>query len=161
MIIIIICSIAIILIALGIRFSKFPDAEKAVQMFSQSDTPRIKIISCLGFNRIEIIRNTNAINSPAVVVRGKPTVLETKKQIVEIKSPKVGFFHLTFETEGKPFVEPGKEIKKGDAVGLIICNFLHTADRVKSEVNGTVLEILLEDGQPVGYGQVLMRVEIQ
>lgn len=159
--IIIICSIVIILIALGIWFSKLPDAEKAVQIFSQSDKPRIKITSWLGLNRVVIIRNAAGINSPSTVVKSKTIVTETKKQIVEIRSPQVGFFHLTFKTEGKPFVELRKQIIRGDAVGLIICNLLHTADRIKSEVTGTVVEILPEDGQPVEFGQVVMRIEIQ
>ena len=162
--IIISCGIAIIFIALGIWRSKLPcteDVKRAVEIFSQSDTTRIKIISCLGLNRTEIIKNTNYVNSPSTAVKSQPIVPETKKQIVEIRSSLVGFFHLSFETEKRPFVELGKNINKGDDVGLIICNLLHTADRIKSEVTGTVVEILLEDGQPVGYGQVLMRIEIQ
>ncbi len=149
----------IILLALGIRFSKFPDAEEAVRIFSQYDTPRIKIISCFGLNRIEIIGNTNATNPPAVVLRGKQIVSEIEKQIVEIRATQVGFFHLTFETKGKPFIELGQRIKKGDDVGLIMCNLLHTADRVKSEVSGTVVEINLEDGMPVEFDQLLMKIE--
>ena len=160
MIITVICCVAIILFVLEIQFSKFTNLEKAIQKFSQSNRPRIKIIYCLGLNRIEIVKNANTVRPKAVITKSEQIASE-KKQIAEIRSPQVGFFHLTFETEGKPFVELGRQINSGDDFGLIVCNLLHTADRIKSEVNGTVIEILAEDGQAVEYEQVLIRIEIQ
>ena len=74
-----------------------------------------------------------------------------------IKSPIIGTAYLAPEPGAKPFVEVGKKIKKGDTV--MIVEAMKTMNHVPSSSNGVVKEILVNDGQPVEFGQVLIILE--
>ena len=74
-----------------------------------------------------------------------------------IKSPIVGTAYLAPEPGAKKFIEIGKKIKKGDSV--MIVEAMKTMNHVPSSLDGTVKEILVEDGQPVEFGQVLIILE--
>jgi biotin carboxyl carrier protein len=69
-----------------------------------------------------------------------------------IKSPLVGFYR----TGSKP-LEPGKPVKAGDVVAVV--NALGIANDVESTVAGEVVEVLVKDGEPVEFGQVLAKVK--
>ena len=71
-----------------------------------------------------------------------------------IKSPIVGTAYLSPEPGAKPFVSVGKKIKKGET--LLIVEAMKTMNHVPSTISGTVKKILVTDGQPVEYGQVLV-----
>ena len=74
-----------------------------------------------------------------------------------VKSPIVGTAYLAAEPGGKKFVEVGKKIKKGDTVMII--EAMKTMNHVPSTCDGIVKKILVEDGQPVEYDQILIFVE--
>ena len=74
-----------------------------------------------------------------------------------IKSPLVGTAYLSPQPGAKPFVSVGKKIKKGDTV--IIVEAMKTMNHVPSLNDGTVKKILIEDGQQVEYGQVLVLLD--
>ena len=61
------------------------------------------------------------------------------------------------EPGAKKFVEVGKKIKKGDTV--MIVEAMKTMNHVPSSSNGVVKKILVNDGQPVEFGQVLIILE--
>ena len=88
-------------------------------------------------------------------------VNETKeKKIIsgtEIKSPIIGTAYLAPEPGGKKFVEIGKKIKKGDTV--MIVEAMKTMNHVPSSKDGVVKEIVVDDGQPVEFGQTLVILE--
>ena len=73
---------------------------------------------------------------------------------VKITSPIVGTAYLAPETGGKKFVEVGKKIKKGDTI--MIVEAMKTMNHVPSSKDGIVKKILVEDGQPVEFGQALV-----
>ena len=75
----------------------------------------------------------------------------------EIKSPIIGTAYLAPEPGAKKFVENGKKIKKGDTV--MIVEAMKTMNHVPSTFDGVVKEILVTDGQPVGFGQALIILE--
>ena len=75
----------------------------------------------------------------------------------EIKSPIIGTAYLAPEPGGKKFVEIGKKIKKGDTV--MIVEAMKTMNHVPSTNDGVVKKIVVEDGQPVEYGQTLVILE--
>ena len=81
----------------------------------------------------------------------------TSKSGTEIKSPIIGTAYHAPEPGAKKFVEIGKKIKKGDTV--MIVEAMKTMNHVPSSLDGTVKEILVEDGQPVEFGQVLIILE--
>ena len=72
----------------------------------------------------------------------------------EIKSPIIGTAYLAPEPGAKKFVETGKKIKKGDTV--MIVEAMKTMNHVPSTSDGEVKKILVEDGQPVEFGQTLI-----
>ena len=85
--------------------------------------------------------------------------LKEKKKIsgTEIKSPIIGTAYLAPEPGGKKFVEIGKKIKKGDTV--MIVEAMKTMNHVPSSKDGVVKEIVVDDGQPVEFGQTLVILE--
>ena len=76
---------------------------------------------------------------------------------IEVKSPIIGTAYLAPEQGGKKFVEVGKKIKKGDTV--MIVEAMKTMNHVPSNNDGVVKKIVVEDGQPVEYGQTLVILE--
>ena len=81
--------------------------------------------------------------------------IEISKSVV--KSPIVGTAYLAPEPGAKPFVSVGKKIKKGETI--MIVEAMKTMNHVPSSMNGVVKKILVEDGQPVEYDQVLIILE--
>jgi len=75
----------------------------------------------------------------------------------EVKSPIIGTAYLAPEPGAKKFIEVGKKIKKGDTI--MIVEAMKTMNHVPSPKNGIVKEVLVEDGQPVEYGQTLALLE--
>ena len=76
---------------------------------------------------------------------------------IEVKSPIIGTAYHAPEPGAKKFVEVGKKIKKGDTV--MIVEAMKTMNHVPSTSSGIVKEILVADGQPVEFGQVLITLE--
>tara|TARA_B100000686_G_scaffold204777_1_gene211608 strand:+ start:203 stop:559 length:357 start_codon:yes stop_codon:yes gene_type:complete len=81
--------------------------------------------------------------------------IEISKSVV--KSPIVGTAYLASEPGAKPFVSVGKKIKKGETI--MIVEAMKTMNHIPSSMDGIVKKILVEDGQPVEYDQVLIVLE--
>jgi len=73
---------------------------------------------------------------------------------VRVKSPIIGTAYLAPEPGAKKFIEVGDKIKKGQTV--MIVEAMKTMNHVPSTSNGEVKKILIEDGQPVEFGQTLV-----
>ena len=108
--------------------------------------------------KIKVARNSFKDTSK-VEVSQITTDLKKDKIIsgIEIKSPIIGTAYLAPEPGGKKFVEIGKKIKKGDTV--MIVEAMKTMNHVPSTKDGVVKKIVVEDGQPVEYGQTLLIIE--
>jgi acetyl-CoA carboxylase biotin carboxyl carrier protein len=70
-----------------------------------------------------------------------------------VKSPMVGTFYRSPSPGAPSFVEIGKTVKPGDT--LCIIEAMKLLNEIEAEVAGNVLEVLVENGQPVEYGQPL------
>ncbi len=79
---------------------------------------------------------------------------ETHHKIV---SPLVGTFHVWAKPRGGTLVAVGDRVKAGQLVGTI--QSLNVLNEVETSVAGRVIEVHVQDGQPVEYGQVLMTIE--
>ena len=95
------------------------------------------------------------IKSSAVVSPNK-AVLNKSEDIdgVRVKSPIIGTAYLAPEPGGKKFVEVGDKVKKGQTI--MIVEAMKTMNHVPSTSDGTVKKILVNDGQPVEFGQPLI-----
>lgn len=74
-----------------------------------------------------------------------------------ITSPMVGTFYKASSPDAKPFVELGSAVKEGQVVCII--EAMKLMNEIEADATGKVVEICVEDGQPVEFGQVLMYVE--
>ncbi len=92
------------------------------------------------------IAGADAFVCTPIVKKGKP-----------VTSPMVGTFYKASAPDAKPFVELGSTVTEGQTVCII--EAMKLMNQIESEVTGKVVEICVEDGQPVEFGQVLMYVE--
>ena len=83
-----------------------------------------------------------------------PTVDD--KNWVDITSPMVGTFYAAPAPDEDPFASVGDRISKGDTVCII--EAMKLMNEIEAEVTGQIMEIAVQNGEPVEFGQVLMRV---
>ena len=114
--------------------------------------------------KIKVSKNSISVNSqsfqnPSLVSSSSPDVNISDDIIsgIEIKSPIIGTAYHAPEPGAKKFVEVGKKIKKGDTV--MIVEAMKTMNHISSTSAGVVKKILVNDGQPVEFGQVLIILE--
>ena len=108
--------------------------------------------------KIKVARNSFKENSKIEILPNKIELKEDKILTgIEIKSPIIGTAYLAPEPGGKKFVEIGKKIKKGDTD--MIVEAMKTMNHVPSTKDGVVKKVVVEDGQPVEYGQTLVILE--
>ena len=108
--------------------------------------------------KIKVARNSFKENSKIEILPNKIELKEDKILTgIEIKSPIIGTAYLAPEPGGKKFVDIGKKIKKGDTV--MIVEAMKTMNHVPSTKDGVVKKVVVEDGQPVEYGQTLVILE--
>ncbi len=96
-----------------------------------------------------------------------PTVVEKSSQALApeasdanlhmIKSPMVGTFYASPAPDQPYYTGPGKKIKEGDV--LCIIEAMKLMNEIKAEVSGTVLEVLVKNGQPVEFDQPLFKIQ--
>ncbi|HXC61148.1 MAG TPA: acetyl-CoA carboxylase biotin carboxyl carrier protein [Nitrospiria bacterium] len=77
--------------------------------------------------------------------------------IITVTSPIVGTFYRSSSPDALSYVEIGDVVKKGQV--LCIIEAMKLMNEIESEVDGKVVEILLENAQPVEYGEPLFRIE--
>ena len=77
--------------------------------------------------------------------------------LTDITSPMVGTFYRAAAPEEDPFVELGSKINVGQTICIL--EAMKLMNEIESEFNAEIVEILVENGTPVEFGQVLMRVK--
>lgn len=82
---------------------------------------------------------------------------ENSRKLNIIKSPMVGTFYLKPSPTSEPYVEIGKEVKKGDTVCIV--EAMKLMNEIESEFDGKIAEIYVKDGEAVGYGEPLFGIE--
>ena len=86
-----------------------------------------------------------------------PRAEAAKSNLLEVKSPMVGTYYAQPEPGASPYVTPGQRISKGQV--LCIIEAMKIMNEIESEFSGVMKEVLVEDAQPVEYGQVLFRID--
>ena len=92
----------------------------------------------------------NEPETPQVAPPGSP-------DLIEITSPMVGTFYRAAAPGEDPFVEVGNNVKVGQTICIL--EAMKLMNEIESEFNAEIVEILVENGTPVEFGQVLMRVK--
>ncbi|MBD3880690.1 acetyl-CoA carboxylase biotin carboxyl carrier protein [Phormidium tenue FACHB-886] len=91
---------------------------------------------------------------PAAVPTAAPAKLNDK--LVDVISPMVGTFYRSPAPDERPFVDVGDRIRPGQTVCII--EAMKLMNELEAEFSGEIVEVLVKNGEPVEYGQVLMRV---
>jgi len=145
--------------------------KKLIDLVQESGISELEITE--GDERVRIAKNINvsniqtvaAVPSPLQVEPPSPQALVDVPQEADsdtnialqsnhiVKSPMVGSFYRAPSPDAEPFAEIGQTIKAGDT--LCIIEAMKLLNEIESEFSGVVMEILVENGQPVEYGEPL------
>jgi len=100
--------------------------------------------------------STAAVPAPTAPAE-TPSTLPDDSHLIRVVSPMVGTFYRSSSPENPPFVEVGSQVSTGQT--LCIIEAMKLMNEITAEVSGHVRRILIENGQPVEFGQVLFLVE--
>ena len=134
-----------------IRISKSPQQRGAVQVAAPIPMPAL------------VSAPAGRVSPPqgvAAVTDAEPApAREAPKPaaFLEVKSPMVGTFYKAPEPGAKAYVTVGDRVSKGQIVCII--EAMKIMNEIESEYAGVVKEVLVEDAQPVEYGQVLFKID--
>ena len=147
--------------------------KKLIDMIDESTVDSIEITSDKGM-KIRISkspqhRGTVQVAAPVAMPlapmaprltpgEGIPAISEeaAKETLLEVKSPMVGTYYQSPEPGGKAYVAPGDRVKSGQIVCII--EAMKIMNEIESEYSGVIREVLVQNAQPVEYGQVLFRI---
>ena len=104
-------------------------------------------------NQKPINDNLSIANEPEIPQVAPPG----RSDLTEITSPMVGTFYRAAAPGEEPFVEVGNNVKVGQTICIL--EAMKLMNEIESEFNAEIVEILVENGTPVEFGQVLMRVK--
>ena len=104
-------------------------------------------------NQKTINENISVVNEPEAPQVAPPG----RSDLTEIVSPMVGTFYRAAAPGEEPFVEVGNNIKVGKTICIL--EAMKLMNEIESEFNAEIVEILVDNGTPVEFGQVLMRVK--
>jgi len=104
------------------------------------------------------LRAEDAERAPAAEVRAAeslPPEAETHG-LFTLTSPIVGTFYRASSPDAPPFIDVGAEVKKGQVVCIV--EAMKLMNEIESEIDGTIVRVLVENGQPVEYGEPLFLI---
>jgi acetyl-CoA carboxylase biotin carboxyl carrier protein len=134
-----------------IRISKSPQQRGSVQMAAPLPMPALAA-------PIAVPRISPPYGTPAPAEAEGGAVAEPPKvPTLEVKSPMVGTYYKSPEPGAKAYVAVGDRVTKGQIVCII--EAMKIMNEIESEYTGVVREILVQDSQPVEYGQVLFKID--
>jgi len=112
-----------------------------------------------GEEKVKISRNIGGLQPPQLIqsqpqsIKTETTEMPTAIDGKAINSPMVGSFYRAASPDSSPFVEVGSTVKKGDVICII--EAMKLLNEIESEHDGIIKKILIENGQPVEFGEPL------
>jgi len=145
------------------------DIKELMEIFNESDIAKLKIEK-KDFS-ISLSKEATVVAAPAQVVAqpvapvaapaqetsSEAPAPKAAKSGLTINSPMVGTFYQAPSPGAAPFVKVGDTVNKGQAVGIV--EAMKIMNEIEAELDCTILEILVEDGQPVEFDTPLFLVE--
>ena len=144
--------------------------KKLIEILEDSDVSEIEIVE--GEESVRIARSTGvtyavAPTAPVAISAVGPAPLGVIAEPAAsehllppgtiMESPMVGTFYRSSSPETKAFVEVGQNVNKGDTICII--EAMKIMNQIEAEISGTVRAVLVEDGQPVEYGEPLIVID--
>ena len=132
------------------------EARGLVEIEMEHQGLRIRLKKASSSPAPQVVEYVAGVPQPAAPLPGQPPAAEESHRVV-IKSPMVGTFYRAPAPDAPAFVEVGQEI----AVGQVVCiiEAMKLMNEIKAEVAGRLVEILVENGDPVEFGQPLFSIE--
>jgi acetyl-CoA carboxylase biotin carboxyl carrier protein len=121
----------------------------------EDDKVRLKVAMVRG--QAAIVSSTSFSAAAAPVVAAAPRVEVVDPNVVYVTSPFVGTFYKAPSPEAEPFVAINGSVKKGQT--LCIIEAMKLMNEIEAEFAGTVLEVLVESGKSVEFGQKLFKIK--
>lgn len=148
--------------------------KKLMELLEESGIAEIEVKE--GEESIKLSRNTQAVQNiinPLAETNQTITAIDNVKDTAVtddkkdkskelpdgdiITSPMVGTFYRAASPDSKPFVEKGQKVSKGDT--LCILEAMKMMNQVNAETGGTIIDILVDDAEPVEFGQPLFVIK--
>lgn len=140
------------------------EIRQLIELLKETDITELQLEregAKLKIKREKYMTSFEAISHPKkheVAGTGETRVEITEEgKLVTITSPIVGIFHRSPSPEASPFVEVGNTVKKGQA--LCIVEAMKLMNEIESDTDGIISKILVDNGQPVEYGEPLFLIE--
>ena len=127
-------------------------------LFDQNQVTN-NLVSNTSFDR-QTIATQKSINDSVSIVNEPETPQVAppgRSDLTDITSPMVGTFYRAAAPGEEPFVEVGDNVKVGQTICIL--EAMKLMNEIESEFNAEIVEILVENGTPVEFGQVLMRIK--
>jgi oxaloacetate decarboxylase alpha subunit len=134
------------------------EARGLVELEMEHQGLRIRLKKASSSPAPQVVEYVTGIPQPVPAPAAGQKIAEESHRIV-IKSPMVGTFYRAPASDAPPFAEIGQDIEVGQVVCII--EAMKLMNEIKSEVAGRVVEILVDNGSPVEFGQPLFVVEPQ
>ena len=117
------------------------------------------LVSNTGFDKQIIANQKPNSDNLSTVNEPEPSQIAPpgRSDLTDITSPMVGTFYRAAAPGEEPFVELGSNVKVGQTICIL--EAMKLMNEIESEFNAEIVEILVENGTPVEFGQVLMRVK--
>ena len=127
-----------------------------VELEIEHEGMRVRLKKAAQASGPQMVEYVTGIPQPAASPPGakKP---EDARRLAGIKSPMVGTFYRSPAPDAPPFVEVGQEIEAGQVVCII--EAMKLMNEIKSDLAGRIVEVLVENGDPVEFGQPLFSIE--
>lgn len=146
--------------------------KKLIELLEDSDVSEIEIVE--GEESVRIARSSGVVQAPVAVQAPAPVAAAPVAPAAAapaaaggnddlmppgtiMESPMVGTFYRSSSPTAKPFAEVGQSVNKGDTICII--EAMKIMNQIEAEISGTVRAILVEDGQPVEYGEPLVVID--
>jgi acetyl-CoA carboxylase biotin carboxyl carrier protein len=123
------------------------------ELLVEKDGTKVKIKREKIFSGVEITPH----KTPAIQESFIKETEEEPQRVITVTSPIVGTFYRSPNPDAPPFVEAGVKIKKGQV--LCIIEAMKLMNEIESEADGILVKALVENGQPVEYGEPLFLIE--
>ncbi len=136
-----------------------------LDLFESSNLQEMEF--CEGEERVKLTKPSAVSVAPQALMTNMPVAQSTDQQTLPpeslersgqiVESPMVGTFYRSSSPEKPPFVQKGDKVSKGQT--LCIIEAMKLMNEIASTANGTVKEILIENGNPIAYGTPLFLID--
>lgn len=110
------------------------------------------------YGPLEVTKTVKPAEAPSETLPSKEVAPSQEEKLHTVTSPLVGTFYIASSPDAPPFVEVGSKVEKGQV--LCIIEAMKIMNEIESDVSGIVRKILVENGQPVEYGEPLFLIEV-